>query len=78
MDPVILCGAIVTAQQIVAASSLIFDNMPTLHEVRVDKKRRREAAPYKCNVSMGHRRQCSNLCMFWTVFLTEMHFSEYF
>jgi hypothetical protein len=52
MDPVILCGAIVAAQQIVAAASLILDNVPTLHEVRVDKKRRREAAPYKRNVCM--------------------------
>jgi hypothetical protein len=51
MDPVILCGAIVAAQQIVAAASLILDNIPTLHEVRVDKKRMREAAPYKRNVS---------------------------
>jgi len=52
MDPLILCGAIVAAQQIVAAASLIFDNPPTLHDIRVDKKRRREAAPYKRNVSM--------------------------
>jgi hypothetical protein len=50
MDPMILCGAIVAAQQFVAAASLILDNIPTLHEVRVDKKRRREAAPYKCTV----------------------------
>jgi hypothetical protein len=46
----ILCGAIMAAQQFVAAASLILDNIPTLHEVRVDKKRRREAAPYKCTV----------------------------
>jgi hypothetical protein len=54
MDPLILCGAIVDAQQIVAAASLKFDNVPTQHEVRLDKKRRREAAPYKCNVSVQH------------------------
>jgi hypothetical protein len=50
MDPLILCGAIVAAQQIIAAASLIFDNTPTLHEVRVEKKRKRELAPYKRNV----------------------------
>jgi len=52
MDPLILCGAIVAAQQIVAAASLIFDNIPTQHEVRVEKKRKREVAPYKRNVSV--------------------------
>jgi hypothetical protein len=53
MDLVILCGAIMAAQQIVAAASLILDNIPSLHEARVDKKRRREAAPYKRNVSIN-------------------------
>jgi hypothetical protein len=43
MDPLILCGAIVAAQQIIAAASLIFDNIPTQHEVRVEKKRERES-----------------------------------
>jgi hypothetical protein len=52
MDPLILRGAIVAAQQIVAAASLIFDNMPTQHEVRVEKKRKHEVTPYKPNVSM--------------------------
>ncbi len=52
MDTLILCGAIVAAQQIVAAASLIFDNIPTQHEVRVEKKRKRELAPYKRNVSV--------------------------
>ena len=52
MDPLILCGAIVAAQQIIAAASLIFNNIPTQHEVRVEKKRKREVAPYKRNVSV--------------------------
>jgi hypothetical protein len=52
MDPLILRGAIVAAQQIVAAASLIFDNIPTQHEVRVEKKRKHEVTPYKPNVSM--------------------------
>jgi len=37
MDPLILCGAIVDAQQIVAAASLKFDNVPTQHEVRLEQ-----------------------------------------
>jgi hypothetical protein len=52
MDPLILCGAVVAAQQFVAAASLTFDNIPAQHEVRVDKKRKCEVTPYKCNVSM--------------------------
>ena len=47
-----MCGAIVAAQQIVAAASLIFHNTPTQHEVRVEKKRKREVTPYKHNISM--------------------------
>jgi hypothetical protein len=47
-----LCGAIVAAQQIVAAASLIFDNIPTQHKVRVEKKRKHEVTPYKQNVSV--------------------------
>jgi hypothetical protein len=47
MDPLILCEAIVAAQQIVATASLIFNNIPSQHKVRVEKKRRRDAAPYK-------------------------------
>jgi hypothetical protein len=47
-----LCGAIVAAQQIVAAASLIFKNIPTQHEVKVEKKRKHEVTPYKCNVNM--------------------------
>jgi len=47
-----LCGSNVAAQQIVAAASLIFDNIPTQHEVRVEKKRKREVTPYKRNVSV--------------------------
>jgi hypothetical protein len=52
MDHLILCGAIVAAQQIVAAASLIFNNIPTQHEVRVEKKRKREVTPHKRNVSV--------------------------
>ncbi len=44
--------AIVAAQLIAGAASLIFDNTPTQHEVRVDKKRRQEAPPYKRNICM--------------------------
>ncbi len=40
------------AQQIVAAASLIFNNILTQHEVSVNKKRRREAATYKHNICM--------------------------
>jgi hypothetical protein len=52
MDPLILCEAIVAALQIVVAAALIFNNLLTQHEVRVERKRRQEAATYKCNVSM--------------------------
>ncbi len=45
-----LCGAIVAAKQIVAAASLILNNIPTQHEVRVDKKRKHEVTHYKHNV----------------------------
>ena len=45
-----MCGTIVAALQIIAAASLIFNNIPTQHEVRVEKKRKHELAPYKCNV----------------------------
>jgi len=47
-----LCGAIVAAQQIVAAASLIFNNIPAQHEVGVEKERKCEEAPYKCNISV--------------------------
>lgn len=39
-------------QQIVAVAALIFGNILTQHEVRVEIKRRWEAAPNKPNVSM--------------------------
>jgi hypothetical protein len=50
MDNIKLCSAIVAAQQIHIA--IIFNNIPTQHEVRVEKKRKWEAAPYKCNFAM--------------------------
>jgi len=46
-----LVAAIVACQQLLAAVMIIFDDIPTRYEARVDKKRRRELAPYKRNVS---------------------------
>ena len=46
-----LVAAIVACQQLLAAVMIIFDDIPTRYEARMDKKRRRELAPYKRNVS---------------------------
>jgi hypothetical protein len=46
-----LVAAIVACQQLLAAVMIIFDDIPTRFEARMDKKRRRELAPYKRNVS---------------------------
>jgi hypothetical protein len=50
-----LCGSILAAQQILAAAALILDNVPTQHEVRVEKKvSKREAIPYKCIIAVHY------------------------
>jgi hypothetical protein len=46
-----LVAAIVACQQLLAAVMIIFDDIPTRYEARMDKKRRIELAPYKRNVS---------------------------
>jgi hypothetical protein len=40
-----LVAAIVACQQLLAAVMIIFDDIPTRYEARMEKKRRRELAP---------------------------------
>jgi hypothetical protein len=47
-----LVAAIIACQQLLAAALIIFDDHPTRYEARMEKKRRRELAPYKRNVSV--------------------------
>jgi hypothetical protein len=45
-------AAIVAYQQLLAAAMIIFSDLPERFEARVEKKRRRELAPYKRNFSL--------------------------
>jgi hypothetical protein len=47
-----LVAAVIASQQLLAAAMTIFDDHPTRYEARMKKKRKRELAPYKRNVSL--------------------------
>jgi hypothetical protein len=51
MGSIILCSAILATQQTLAVAALLFGNIPTQH-VSIEKKKQREATPYKCNVAL--------------------------
>jgi len=47
-----LVAAIIACQQLLATAMIIFDDHPTRYEAMMDKKRKRELAHYKRNVSL--------------------------
>ena len=58
---IILVATIVATQQLLAAYTVLFDDVPTKWEKRMAKKRKRELTPYKRNVSVRYSRPTSAL-----------------
>jgi hypothetical protein len=56
-----LVATIVATQQLLAAYTVLFDDVPTKWEKRMAKKRKRELTPYKRNVSVRYSRPTSAL-----------------
>ncbi len=61
MEEATLLVAIVALHQFIAAVFTLFNDVPTAHEMRMEKKRKREATPYKTNNSIRYGSPTANL-----------------
>ena len=54
-----LLACVAAVHQIITAYTILFDDVPTIRERRLLKKRKRELTPYKRNVSARYSRPVS-------------------
>jgi hypothetical protein len=54
MDDFLLTVAVVAVHHFITAVYFLFFDIPAAHEIRVQKKRKREETSYKRNVSMKY------------------------